>query len=340
MFNGKKTHESSSDIAAVIAALGQREMVAGKMYWTDSAAQTIERANLDGSDRETLLTELRRPVAIALDLSVAHDVWISSDQNDPPFEPVYDCLHFNENMMFTAACGDQVGPLTQFPLLGVAGLQLWIGQVPCQSQNLLFIGTSFEGESLPFGGNAISASIVGLGQGITLGLEGFETTDCSDVPTSRDNPYAVELEIPTGSESSPPVSWSQGNLPTLQLGPSGTTQTVANKTYEVWSSQSLDLPPFEPVRDCVRFTDSTISTDGCGDSGPLGEFPLFGVPGLSLWIGHVPCSGQDVVYFGTSFDGTVLPFDASVMSATAVGVTDEFTLALEGFENPSCSIAP
>ena len=50
-------------VTAVIAALGQREMLAGKMYWTDRAADRIERANLDGSDRETLLTAWPSPWA-------------------------------------------------------------------------------------------------------------------------------------------------------------------------------------------------------------------------------------------------------------------------------------
>ena len=281
-------------------------------------------------------------LGIALDLSVAHDVWVSSNLDDPPFEPFQDCLHFNENMMFTAGCGDQAGPLAQFPILGVAGLNLWIGQVPCQSQNLLFIGTSFEGESLPFGGNAISASIIGLSQGITLGVEGFETTECSDVPASQNNPYAAESEVPTGSEPSEPLGLfgSQGNSPTLQLGPAGTTQTVANKTYEVWFSRSFDPPPFSPIRDCVRFTSTTISSDVCGDTGPLAEFPLFGVAGLSLWIGQVPCGGSSLIYFGTSFDGAVFPQGGNVMSASVIGAPQGFTLALEGFENPSCSIAP
>ena len=319
------------------------DVAGGKMYWTDSLFR-IERANLDGSGRETLISLglINNAQGIALDLSVAHDVWVSSNLANSPFEPFQDCLHFNENTMFTAGCGDQAGPLSQFPLFGIGGLQLWIGQIPCQSQNLLFIGTSFAGESLPFGGNAIAASIIGLSQGITLGLEGFETTEGADVPASQGNPYAAESAVPTSGEPSEQVGplWSQGNPPTLQLGPLGAAQTVANKTYEVWFSQSVDPPPFEPMRDCVRFTDTTLSRDACGDIGALAESPLLGVPGLSLWIGHLPCGGLSLVYFGTSFDGAVFPFGDNVMSTSVVGLNPGFTLAVEGFENPSCSIVP
>ena len=84
----------------------------------------------------------------------------------------------------------------------------------------------------------------------------------------------------------------------------------------MWFSQSFDSPPFDPARDCVRFTQTTVSTDQCGDAGPLFEFPLFGVPGLSLWVGQIPCGGLNLVLFGTSFDGAVFPQGGNVMSAS------------------------
>ena len=159
------------------------------------------------------------------------------------------------------------------------------------------------------------------------------------VPASQGNPYAAESAVPTSSEPSEQVGpfWSQGNPPTLQLGPAG---AVANKTYEVWFSQSLDSPPFSPMRDCVRFTGTTISSDSCGDTEPLVDFPLFGVPGLSLWIGYVPYGGSNLIFFGTSFDGAAFPQGGNVMSASIISASQGFTLGMEGFENPSCSIAP
>jgi hypothetical protein len=39
------------------------------MYWSDIVAGMIERANLDGSDAEVLVTGLNGPAGIALDLS-------------------------------------------------------------------------------------------------------------------------------------------------------------------------------------------------------------------------------------------------------------------------------
>ena len=133
---------------------------------------------------------------------------------------------------------------------------------------------------------------------------------------------------------------NEGSLPTPQIGPPGTTQTVANKTYEIFFSQAFDPPPFEPTHDCVHFTDTTMTTDECGDTGPLVEFPLFGAPGMSFWIGQVPCGGQNFVFFGTSFDGAGFPSGGNVMAGTAVGITQGTTLAIEGFENSACAILP
>ena len=38
-----------------------------KMYWTDVGTGTIERSNLDGSNRQTLVSGLSTPIALALD---------------------------------------------------------------------------------------------------------------------------------------------------------------------------------------------------------------------------------------------------------------------------------
>ena len=45
------------------------DMARGKMYWTDSGTEKIQRANLDGSNGENLVTRLRDPGGIALNLS-------------------------------------------------------------------------------------------------------------------------------------------------------------------------------------------------------------------------------------------------------------------------------
>ena len=82
----------------------------------------------------------------------------------------------------------------------------------------------------------------------------------------------------------------------------------------------------------MRFTGATISSDACGDVGLFVEFPLFSTPGLTLWIGSVPCQGANLVYFGTSYDGAaVLPLGGNVMSASVVGLSQGWTLSLEGF---------
>ena len=54
------------------------------------------------------------------------------------------------------------------------------------------------------------------------------------------------------------------------------------------------------------------------------SFPLFSTPGLTLWIGSVPCQGANLVYFGTSYDGAVLPLGGNVISASVVGSESGF----------------
>ena len=273
--------------------------------------------------------------------SLAYDVWLSSNLDNPPFEPFHDCVRFNETTLSTDQCGDS-GPLTKFSLFDIQGLNLWIGQVPCGGLNLSFVGTSFEGATLPLGGNTIAASVIANANGKTLGLEGFENADCSAVLSSGDNPFAAGFIFPEHSQPAEELDpiWGRADQPALELGPGGGPQTVVNKTYEVQLSRAFDPPPYVPTRDCVRFTDTTVSTDSCGDSGGLTEFTFVGVPGLTFWVGYVPCSGVNLIFFGTSFDGAIFPLGGNVMSATVVGLNPGFTMALEGFENPACTIVP
>ena len=293
----------------------------------------------DGFLGEGLLPDFRDPIRVDSDApicaTVTYDTWSSLSVDSPPHEPIHDCVRLTEDTISTDSCGDS-GPLFRLPLLAIPDVDLWIGQVPCSGQNLFFVGTTLDSSPLPLGGRAIGASIIGLNTGITLGLEGVEDADCST--SAEANAYASSTASGVQRELS--SFWSEGGPPTLEIGPAGTAQSVANKTYETWFSQAFDLPPFLPSRDCWRFTDTTVTTDQCGDVGPLVEFPLFGVPGLSLWIGQVPCGGQNLVFFGTSFDGAIFPFGGNVVSATAVGLTQGFTVAGEGFENPNCSIFP
>jgi sugar lactone lactonase YvrE len=64
-------------LAMLSGALALREAVAsGKMYWTDSATDKIQRANLDGSRIEDLVTTgLQAPWGIALDTTKGKMYW-------------------------------------------------------------------------------------------------------------------------------------------------------------------------------------------------------------------------------------------------------------------------
>ena len=57
--------------------------LAGKMYWTDVNTDKIQRANLDGTGVEDLVTGLSSPVGIALDLPGGKMYWVD-DRTDTP----------------------------------------------------------------------------------------------------------------------------------------------------------------------------------------------------------------------------------------------------------------
>ena len=58
----------------------------GKMYWTDRGTDKIQRANLDGTRIEDLITGLSGPVCLALDIVVpdAPDLVAASPSANPP----------------------------------------------------------------------------------------------------------------------------------------------------------------------------------------------------------------------------------------------------------------
>ena len=52
------------------------DVAAGKMYWTDRGNEWIQRANLDGSEVEGLVTSgLDSPYGIALDVAAGKMYW-------------------------------------------------------------------------------------------------------------------------------------------------------------------------------------------------------------------------------------------------------------------------
>jgi len=56
-----------------------RVEAANRMYWTDAASGKVQRANLDGSGVETLVTTAVNPVGIALDVAGGKMYWAEGD---------------------------------------------------------------------------------------------------------------------------------------------------------------------------------------------------------------------------------------------------------------------
>ncbi|MDE0684777.1 MAG: hypothetical protein OXI63_17805, partial [Candidatus Poribacteria bacterium] len=55
------------------------DMAGGKMYWTDSGTEKIQRANLDGSNIEDIVTGVKDPNGIALDVAGGKMYWAGWD---------------------------------------------------------------------------------------------------------------------------------------------------------------------------------------------------------------------------------------------------------------------
>ena len=55
------------------------DVAGGKMYWTDSLTDNVQRANLDGSAVEDLVSGLSSPLGIALDVAGGKMYWTDSD---------------------------------------------------------------------------------------------------------------------------------------------------------------------------------------------------------------------------------------------------------------------
>jgi len=121
------------------------------------------------------------------------DFWVSRSTDSPPFPAFHDCATFTAATMSTAICGGG-GTLNEYPLLGIAGMTLWIGKVPCGGLNLTFIGTSIDGTAIGFAGNVMSASGLGITQKITYGVHGVQNSSCTVAPgaVGSSNPYSAD----------------------------------------------------------------------------------------------------------------------------------------------------
>jgi len=127
----------------------------------------------------------------------------------------------------------------------------------------------------------------------------------------------------------------------LILAASASAQdTVKNKTYDVWVSQSFATPPYAPFQDCLYFPPGQVCLAQCGDCGTVAEAKI-GAFGLSFWTGTVPCGGLNLQLVGTSVDGNLLAGQsgADVAAASIVGTAQGTTFGLQGVADPLCLVA-
>jgi len=111
-----------------------------------------------------------------------------------------------------------------------------------------------------------------------------------------------------------------------------TPKIVKDKVYAVTVVTSFA----GSFTDCFRFTQTTLSIDGCGDSGPVGEVPLSHLSGVTGWSAKVPCGGLNIVFMGTSLDAAPLPQGADMIGGTAVGLSQGTSFSISGIGSETC----
>jgi hypothetical protein len=112
--------------------------------------------------------------------------------------------------------------------------------------------------------------------------------------------------------------------------------TVAGKVYDVWVVTSFNNPGTPPFHDCARFTATTMCLDQCGDCGKLVEAPMQAGTTGTIWHGKVPCTGLDLGFIGTSFDGVQ---GVSTLGAEGIGHAQSTNFGITGAQNSACSLA-
>ena len=103
-------------------------------------------------------------------------VWVSPSFGVSPYAPFQDCARFSANQMCLDGCGD-CGALVEAPLVPPL-INLWVGQVPCGTLNLVWVGTSIDLAAAPDGANVMSASGLSATSAISYAMEGVEDPNC------------------------------------------------------------------------------------------------------------------------------------------------------------------
>ena len=173
-------------------------VAAGKMYWTDYGTDKIQRANLDGSSIEDLVTGLTLPYGIALD--VAGDKMYWSDGGTYKIQ--------RANMSDGSSVEDLVTTGTGphgVALDVAAGKMYWTDFVACKIQRANLDGSSIEdlvtGLTLPFG----IALDVATGKMYLSCIEKIQRANMSDgssvedlVTTGLIEPHGIALDVAGG----------------------------------------------------------------------------------------------------------------------------------------------
>jgi hypothetical protein len=107
-----------------------------------------------------------------------YDLWVSVGPGQSP-PPLHTCARFTTTTIQVDVCGPQAGMMveqsyTNPPNTGT----FWIGEVPCGRLDLSCLGLAYDGLTLGYQANVLSAVASG-GQGhLTVGVEGVENSAC------------------------------------------------------------------------------------------------------------------------------------------------------------------
>ncbi len=287
----------------------------GKMYWADQDANRISRANLDGSGIETLVTGIT-PSKLALDRLSGKLYWV--DVNTITIQRA----NLDGTGVETVVSGEAIAGIA----VDSSGRKLYWIQFSSADHSWRLQRAGVDGSNVEvlvtgiFGGAAIALDIAaGKMYWDQWDTDGFNFW------------YWIARANLDGSDQEVVLSTSEGT---------GDIALDVSAIYDVWVSSSIDDSPFTPSHDCVSVYETTITSDRCGDMGPLLRYPVPQLPGFGFLVGYLPCGGYHLILSGTSYDPSpATTVGDRLISASILGASHAFSLGLEGLEDAACSVA-
>jgi hypothetical protein len=106
-----------------------------------------------------------------------YDLWMANTPGQPP---VYTCARFTATTLEVDACGPIPGGFQEAVVVNEPPnfITQWVAVIPCNGNNVVFIGTSTDGGALGFQANIMAASATSIAGQFAVSVAGVENPAC------------------------------------------------------------------------------------------------------------------------------------------------------------------